>query len=67
MKARGHWFDLPGQIERGTIVTQVSNSPLWVVLALLTVFFFARSPDAPKTTITVLSLSSIDLVGQKKG
>jgi hypothetical protein len=67
MKARCHWEDLPGQIERGTIVTHVSNRPLWVVLTLLTVFFFARSPDAPKTTITVLSLSSMDLVGQKSG
>ncbi len=26
-----------------------------------TVFFFARSPEAPKTTMTVLSLSSIEL------
>jgi hypothetical protein len=26
-----------------------------------TVFFFARSPDAPNTTITVFSLSSIVL------
>ena len=26
-----------------------------------TVFFFARSPDAPKTTMTVLSLSSTEL------
>lgn len=27
-------------------------------ISSLTVFFFARSPEAPRTTITVLSLSS---------
>jgi hypothetical protein len=32
---------------------------------LLTVFFFARSPEAPRTTITVLSFNSMFLVGQK--
>lgn len=28
---------------------------------MLTVFFFAKSPEAPRTTMTVLSLSSIEL------
>ena len=28
---------------------------------ILTVFFFARSPEAPRTTMTVLSLSSTEL------
>lgn len=28
---------------------------------ILTVFFFAKSPEAPRTTMTVLSLSSMEL------
>jgi hypothetical protein len=32
-------------------------------MGTLTVFFLARSPDAPRTTITVLSFSSMVLAG----
>jgi hypothetical protein len=32
----------------------------------LTVFFFARSPEAPRTMMTVLSFNSMDLVGQNE-
>lgn len=34
--------------------------------AKLTVFFFAKSPEAPRTTMTVLSLSSIVLDTEKR-
>jgi len=35
------------------------NSPEWLVCDALTVFFLAKSPDAPSTTMMVLSLSSM--------
>lgn len=52
----------PSQIELGTVrQILVFIKITWQHKSLYTVFFFARSPDAPSTTITVFSLSSMVL------
>jgi hypothetical protein len=60
------WINLRGRIELGTVVAPISKSLGKVEARLLTVFFFARSPDAPRTIITVLSFNSMFLVGQNR-
>lgn len=55
-------LDLRGRRELGTAMWCQCLWPVTVrSSSRLTVFFFARSPDAPRTTITVLSLSSMVL------
>lgn len=53
----------PGQTMLGTIEVVSANGARYFANGALlhTVFFFARSPDAPRTIITVLSLSSMEL------
>lgn len=52
-------FDQPSQITPETVVERsVSRGKSTGLVIAITVFFFARSPDAPNTTITVLSFSS---------
>lgn len=54
--------DQPSQITPETVVERsVLRSKCTGLIIAFTVFFFARSPDAPNTTITVLSLSSMVL------
>lgn len=51
--------------ERGELYKKSASETLtqasWQTI--LTVFFLARSPEAPRTTMTVLSLSSTELQG----
>lgn len=55
-------FDQPSQTMPETVVERsVLRSKFTGLVIAITVFFFARSPDAPNTTITVLSLSSMVL------
>lgn len=55
-------FDQPSQITPETVIKRSVLESKHVGLIIdVTVFFFARSPDAPNTTITVLSLSSMVL------
>lgn len=51
---------LPGRREQGTVhvVSKAFVQVNWLA-HVLTVFFFARSPEAPRTTMTVFSLSSM--------
>lgn len=53
-----------GQTGLETIAPALADFLTDHVSNMLTVFFFARSPDAPRTMTTVLSFNSIDLVGQ---
>lgn len=55
-------FDQPSQITPETVIGRLVLRLKFVGLIIaVTVFFFARSPDAPNTTITVLSFSSVVL------
>lgn len=50
-----HEAEESGELEESAYMVKILQ------VGVLTVFFFARSPEAPKTTMTVLSLSSIVL------
>ena len=56
----------PSQTELGTVFMESALVCRFIEDSVRTVFFFARSPDAPRTTIMVLSLSSMVLPLRRK-
>lgn len=62
-RLRFEFEDSAYEAEQGWELQKVSIMIIWLEQGInaLTVFFFARSPEAPRTTMTVLSLSSMAL------